>query len=380
MQSSVFVAVIVALGQLGGTDLRYGELENQPAPPAEAEHVPPANDNWDYPPIKPADSAAGAPTAAASPTQPPAAALPVEIAPAEVKPADLWASLAALPVKDQLPGLPLSLASAVHGATTRSGQTDHITAYWELAAALADYSLAVRESVELETLRQGVARPSIAWDEARLAQAARIATAKAEAEAAQYRMQRIAGKIGAQLPLLADSPHAGAYETRYEENFAGRDSAEALLLTELLPKLHQELRSEATAIAADSQVLQSVSQQRDPQSDGIALLRTYDLLSLRRREFIRAVIDYNIQIARYSELATPGQVGTNRLVAMLIESPHTLSAAEFDSGVTRTSAEEPVESAPRGSTPRTFQEEQPAVTERKPALQEGQERSILVQP
>jgi hypothetical protein len=369
MQTSMFVAVLVALGQLDGADSRYGELDNQPA---QTEQTPPAADNWDYAPITPADATAAP------------AGQPAKVDPAtnvvEVKPSDLWKSLSTAPKTDQLVGAEISLAEAVNDAAARAEQTARVSAYWDLAAAVADYYLSLRESTELATLRQSIARPSFAWDEARLAQTTRVQVARATAEAAQYRLQRLLkSSAHAGLLLPSDSPHVGAYDTRYEENFADRDSAEALQLSELLPKLHQDLRNQATSVAIDQQWLQAASQQRDPQSDGAVLLKAYELLSLRRQEFVRSVAKYNIQIVRYSELATPGPVDTNRLVAMLIESPHTVTTPARDAGVTRTSAEEPIDGASRASSPRTF-DEPPQVIDRKPALEKGQERSILVQP
>jgi hypothetical protein len=47
-------------------------------------------------------------------------------------------------------------------------------------------------------------------------------------------------------------------------------------------------------------------------------LRALELLALRRRAFVQIARDYNRRIARYSELATPGQIDADRLIGMLI--------------------------------------------------------------
>ena len=86
-----------------------------------------------------------------------------------------------------------------------------------------------------------------------------------------------------------------------------------------------------------------MSRQRRPQSDGTLLLKTHELLGLRRREFVQTVLDYNLQIARYSELASPGRVGNQRLVAMLIERPSASIPGRDSSGVSTASAEEPAD-------------------------------------
>jgi hypothetical protein len=300
-----------------------------------------------------------------------------------LRPTDLWKSFSGAPAAEQLAGklagTPILLSQVVREATSRSEQTARIAAYWELSAAVTDYNLALREETELQALRQGVSRPSFAWDEARLALASRVEAARTEAEAAQNRLQRLLRRPAeGELPLPANSPHCGAYATRYEENFAGRESTEALQLSELLPQLHQQLRNQAAGVAADGQWLQTVSQQRDPESDGTVLLKTYELLSLRRQEFLQTVRDYNTQIARYSELAAPGQVGADRLVGMLIETTPTDGKADDKSAITRTSAEQPVTN--QSTAPRTFVEDEPPAARSEPPTKEGEERSILVRP
>jgi hypothetical protein len=58
---------------------------------------------------------------------------------------------------------------------------------------------------------------------------------------------------------------------------------------------------------------------QDDTGDGTATLRALEFLALRRRAFVQFVRDYNRRIARYTELATPGAVGAERLVTMLIK-------------------------------------------------------------
>jgi hypothetical protein len=44
-----------------------------------------------------------------------------------------------------------------------------------------------------------------------------------------------------------------------------------------------------------------------------------ELLALRRRAFVQIAKDYNLRIAHYTELSTPGVQPTTQLVAMLIK-------------------------------------------------------------
>lgn len=366
MHSILIVAVLVAMGQLGGA---ASPQDTQRYPSETTE--PTTEQPRDTSPVTPQDDATALPAG-----QPAAGAATNSTA--EIKPSELLRSLASAPATGQLAGSLLSLSEAINGSTTRGEQTARVTAYWELSTAVTDYYLAMREATELETLRQGIARPSFAWDEARLELWARVEAARLTAEAAQYRLLSLLGRAsGGDLPLTSDLPHCGAYETRYEENFTGRDSADALQLSELIPQMHQELRNQTASVEADRQWLQTVSQQWAPQSDGNLLLKTYELLSLRRREFVRDVCAYNIQIARYTQMATPAQVDTGRLVAMLIETTATIGTDGSDSRITRTSAEEPIDSQ---SPPRTFAEEEPPATQPEVAPKDGEERSILIQP
>jgi hypothetical protein len=53
-------------------------------------------------------------------------------------------------------------------------------------------------------------------------------------------------------------------------------------------------------------------------------------LALRRRAFVEVADDYNRRIARYADLASPGEIGAERLVGMLIkvETPSTATRPE----------------------------------------------------
>ena len=181
------------------------------------------------------------------------------------------------------------------------------------------------------------------------------------------------------LPLPSDLPHCGDYQTRYEKNFADRPLAEAEQLNGLLPLLYEDLLKQAAALTADLEWLHNVDQQRNPQSDGTVLLKSYELVNLRRQMFIKAVLQYNMSIGRYAELASPGEVGPDRLVAMLISRPRV--EARIDPEITRTSAEEPVETQSNSDGPvKTFAEESRSVPGNEVSPADGVERSIIKRP
>src|SRR4029078_505596 len=57
-------------------------------------------------------------------------------------------------------------------------------------------------------------------------------------------------------------------------------------------------------------------------------IRARALLALTRRAFVQTPRDYNRRIARYSELATPGQISPDRLTGMLIRRASSSTSAQ----------------------------------------------------
>jgi hypothetical protein len=155
--------------------------------------------------------------------------------------------------------------------------------------------------------------------------------------------------IPGSLPLPTDIPHCGDYHTRYDQIFAGRSSAEAQQLAALLPKRYSELKDACAAVTRAEEWLNSTAS-RDA-SDGVETMRALELLALRRRAFVQIARDYNRRIARYTELSTPGDVGSERLIGMLIKSTGTATA-------TRGSGPVPFnrQSQAAPSLPKTFDE------------------------
>ena len=297
----------------------------------------------------------------------------------KIKPSQLMRSLLKPPASGQLAGKPLQLAEAVSGARSRDEQTRRVEAYWDLSAAVTEYYLALRETTDHGTLRQSVTRPSPQWEQSRQSFDERVQVARRSAQAAQFRLQRMLGRSeNSPLPLPGDMPHCGAYNTRFDQIFGGRPQApEAQQLHELLSRSHHELRSQAAGVAAAHQWLMTVSERRDPQTDGTGLLNAHELLLLRRRAFVDTVRSYNTSIARYTEIASPGQVETGRLVAMLIHTKDNTNKSWNQRGIRRTSAEEAIASGSAGDPPSTFAERQRNQSNRVETRQEGAERSIL---
>jgi hypothetical protein len=281
--------------------------------------APPPTQPVEAPPI-----AADAKPLSAAASQPPAteAAPPVEgsvLASKGPRPTEVMVTLLKSPESGRLLGVPLSLADVLSNARTRQEQTTLAKAYWNLAANVGEYNLAMIEKRQLAALHAGITAPGAAWAVKSKEYDTRAELARQAAQAAQLQLQKLLGPANHNaLPLPADVPHCGRYNTEYAEIFAERPNQTAKQLDELMPLRYEQLRSQARAIVEAHDWLDKVSQVRDPNTDGTGLLQAYDLLSLRRRAFLATARDYNHEIAAYIELAAPSQVTPDRLVAMMI--------------------------------------------------------------
>ncbi|NOY42404.1 MAG: hypothetical protein GXP26_11280 [Planctomycetes bacterium] len=355
MHASLLFTAIALAGQLTGNNGgdRYGNLgtEGAPAttPPAALATTPPGQGNV-VPPLPPLDENHGF----ADDAMPLNGALPAGAAESpQLKPLQLMRSFLEEPLRGKLVGTPWALADVVQGAPSRAEQTRRVEAYWELTATVAQYHIALQDVVRLKTLQASVRQPSPQWEMELQSLEAQVQVAGRTAKVAQHRLQRLLGRSADEsLPLPSDMPHCGAYGTRYNEIFSERHSKLAGQLNELLPLNYQAIQSQAAGVVAANQWLQTVSQTRNPNTDGRGLLKAFELLALRRNAFVDAVRDYNVNIASYAEVASPGEVGTGRLMAMLMHLSPEQRQSWDSQGIRRASAEEPL-----GSRPKTFANE-----------------------
>ncbi len=277
----------------------------------------------------------------------------------------------------QLNGSPLALGDALAGATTRAMQSQRVELYWELSTAVMQYHLALRELSELSALQQSILQAEPAWDDVRETFHANSQTKLQAARALQYQLlNEMGGAADAALPLPSDLPLCGAYQTRYEDLFGGQYVPEAAALDQLIKGEYSSLRWQAGSVASARQWLDAVSRQRSSQSDGSDLLQAYHSFASARRLFLHGLNQYNNHIVRYTELATPRQVGTQRLVAMLIKTDSLKWKRE---GIRRTSAEQQVDDSNTSREQiRTYADpnETDARNSAKPEFRK--ERSILI--
>jgi hypothetical protein len=259
------------------------------------------------------------------------------------KPSDLMRQLIKEPAASQLAGVQITLGEAVREARSRQDQTARAKAYWNLSAAVADYYLALLENTELGVLRQSVTSPNKQWDVRQREAQARVEVALRAAQGAQLQLHQLLGQTATgSLPLPGDVPHCGRYNAEYDEIFGARPDAIAKQLSDLLSLRYADLRAQAQSIADAAAWREEMSRRRDPAGDGLELLNSQDLLSLKRRAFIATARDYNQEIAAYTELAAPAEVAPDRLVAMMIRTAATTDDLSWQSsGVRQAAAEEP---------------------------------------
>ncbi len=397
MQTCILTLGILLAGQISDSSgTRYSVLP--PAAPANGATVETAQSLPAQPPIV-QPPAGQQPWSDRTPMTPPPATQPParRVAPAGltkvIKPADLLQSLAKPVGSEKLVGVPLSLGEAVQKARSRTEQTRRVTLYWELSQAIVEFHLASREELELKSLSSGLGQKNQSWGSALQAATARQQVARSAVEVAQHCLHKELGlQQGSQqdrgrtssdlLPLPSDLPHCGAYETKYEQIFQGRTSREAEQLSKLLPLRHKDLSQRALESTTARERLISLRGQLNPQGDSTQLLKSYEQLALQRQAFVATAFQYNANIARYTELAVPQEIGTVRLVSMLIQSGGKSGDDWQPGAIRRAAAEErvPQQNNAGHYQPRTYGNPGRSETRRVPTGEAKGEHSILVQP
>jgi hypothetical protein len=292
-----------------------------------------------------------------------------------------------------LAGVTVSLSESIRGSSQRQEQSRIARAYWDLSSAVAQYYLALREDSEIRGLARRYSELDNNWQLALADRQARLTATRSAAESAQYQLHRLLGNMATgSLPIPSDLPHAGRYETRYDEIFSGRPDRVALQLHELLPVTYSRLRAQASGVASANQELQALSQRGISSEFAAQQLASYELLALRRREFLSTLRDYNLQIADYIEVAAPGEVGSQRLVAMLIgssggratrwERPGQVQTASNESEIPTVASARIAPSSDADAAPRTYGSGAQSRSVRRPILSgwRNREHSILVRP
>jgi hypothetical protein len=265
---------------------------------------------------------------------------------AVMKPSSMMRAMLVPPTGTLLSGQPVKLVDLVSSARSRAEQTQRVEAYWDLCSSVTDYYLGLRELGELQRFGQS---GGPMWQQVSTEMNTRNATALRAARASQMRLASLMGRGGDLMPLPEDAPHCASYNSHYAEIFPQGGPAEAKELDALLPLRYKELQIAAENVQKSEQLVDSFANGRGNFADG---LNSLELLALNRRAFVQIARDYNRRIARYSELASPGEIGAVRLTSMLIKTDTPATATKPSLPAPPRNQRSSTEAAP----PKTFAE------------------------
>jgi hypothetical protein len=282
-----------------------------------------------------------------------------ETAHGKPRPPDILAQALARPAEAALAGKPITLLTAISRSTDRQQQLRIARAYWRLATAQADYHWALdqREKLKHHTQTHTSAPETLS---ARASARADVRDTELMAAQAQQELADLMGGPAEDgLPLAADRPHVGGYNTYYEEIFSNRaPPARIRLIHRMLPIRRKAIDAHAEAILAADDALEASGEEFQKNGQGLAtILAALDQLKRERRIFMAAIRDYNQEIAEYLFAVAPPGTNDKTLVSKLILS--TERAAQptrpraDDRTFTPSEAAEPAgEAAPRGEPER----------------------------
>ena len=219
-------------------------------------------------------------------------------------------------------GRPIRLAEALASVPSTDAQLEATRAYWRLAEAVARYRFAFEDTLRWEEIE---ARPEDAalLEVARASASAALSMAEVALLEAQHDLaERCGFAPGAPLPLPADSPHSGTYQTHFEEVFSLRNPpARARLLDRKLPVHQQMIAARAAAVDAAEDAFEAAAEAyRDGRAGFAELHDSLRQLGTRNRELVASARQYNDDIADYALAVAGPQTDSRVLVAMLIRS------------------------------------------------------------
>ena len=293
-------------------------------------------------------------------------------------PQELVRKMLTPPKSGALRGQEVTLLRMLAGTRSRAQQASLIDAYWNLSATVAHYHIALGEQVQLEQVTSVSDDDRTLYDAALAEVRVVVYEARLAAVEAQHRLAaaRPPGTSDL-LPLPADAPHVGDYQTRYETIFAGRPAPQARRLNDTLPISYQAIRARSRAIETGGKLLSLRQAAYKAQHADLAQVLTLEKqLHEQRHRFVEAIRQYNLRIAEYIGIVAPEGTDGTQLVGMLIQveqrearpvpigsdglrsvliqrSPARSAGPKGDaaSGVVQTSGEEPLQPSEAASSP-----------------------------
>lgn len=299
------------------------QVDSEAAPPAESEdRGVPAESNPAIEFTAPAKSNGGAEDDSQSlvPVHPPG------IEPAAAR---LLRRALAPPEEDALQGRTIYLADLLTN-NQRIGPEmgELLDSYWQLSAALAEYHFALDEHQQLVQSIGAKAPQEPALEAALSAAYARVQSARLAAVEAQHDLaQRMMLPADDNLPLPGDRPLVLAYRTYYDELFGQRSALtterrQARRIHDTLPLRLQAINAQAAAAEASERLFAEIGKAiEDGRAGEAMLLDRYEKLRGQRRDYMDAVLRYNLAITRYALMVVPDGAVASSLLPMLMKDP-----------------------------------------------------------
>jgi hypothetical protein len=235
-----------------------------------------------------------------------------------------------LPTGTAVAGRNVSLLDVLGQVTDRSKRLEITHAYWRLVKLLGEYRFCWEESQQIQSIGLGTIDANLLGS-AQQAADREVTAMELAVINAQYELAEVAGlEVSGQLPLPADRPHIGTYNTFFEQIFAdSTPPGQTRLLHRTLPLQHQVIGVRAEAVQAAQEALQAVARSYQAgQVDAADLLAALHEITVQRRAWMTAVARYNHSIADYALAIAGPETAGRELVSILIK----LSQADPQTG------------------------------------------------
>ncbi|HJN12444.1 MAG TPA: hypothetical protein QF564_27435 [Pirellulaceae bacterium] len=273
---------------------------------------------------------------------------------------------------DAIEGESFTLLACVQRAATTGQQSATIRAYWQLCSAIGRYSQAEQGLVTLAGIYPQLEFEQLQIRAAQRSAAAHRAQTRVELLTAQEKLGEVAKLPDETLPLPADRPFVGKYQTRLTTMYARRAIPRQLRkIDRALPHQLKLIEQRADAVDANSRLLSDLAalHQRGQVPLSVLLHTCRELLD-QQNAFLHAVVNYNHQIATYSQAVVGVTLPSESLVSTLIRQSSAATARIIRDENVRPAAAEQIEpsSVRPAFEPRTSQ---PAFEPRTPKANGG---------
>ena len=212
----------------------------------------------------------------------------------------------------------LSLADVL-ARCAEADRPSAIQAYWRLSRATSNYNWALDEQKRLDQVvsnRGSVDGPMLST--VRAAAAARATEADLEKTFATAALAR-APTLNISGLAPSDHPLVGPYHTYYSQIFANRPVGRTWEIDRTLPVRLKAINDRAAAVqSAVSAVHYAEQAHAAGEVDLRTVLACHEALHTQRRDFLDAVLQYNLDIGEYALAAAPVGTPADKIAAMLI--------------------------------------------------------------